>query len=332
AGKLLSGLQAPLGSASGDLHIGGSMGIALFPEHGEDPETLIRRADLAMYEAKRLRQGFAEFHSDHHPDAVERLTRVRDLYEDISQDRVEIHFQPQVDLASDTITGGEALLRWGPPEAPPLSPPDVFDMAERAGALQALTRRILNAALRECACARRAGERPRMAVNLSANDLQSPSLLQNVRNGLAAWELPAGHLELEITENAMMADAERARRVLSELRSLGLRIAVDDYGTGYASLGYLKELPVDILKIDKSFVIDLTEDSANQAIVRSTIDLGHSLGLEVVAEGVEFPEALELLRIWGCDRAQGFYLGRPLSPGDWRDALRAPRIFSSREG
>ncbi|SCX76988.1 putative bifunctional diguanylate cyclase/phosphodiesterase [Thiohalorhabdus denitrificans] len=317
AGKLLARLQAPLSSGNGDLHIGASMGITLFPEHGEDPETLIRRADLAMYEAKRLRQGFVEFHSDHHPDTVERLTRVNDLFEDIRQDRIPVHFQPQMDLASGRTASAEALLRWGPAGTHPLPPQDVFGMAERAGVLHALTRRVLNASVRECARWHLRGYDLGIAVNLSADDLQETGMVEEIRNFLTAWDLPAHRLELEITENAMVADAERAKRILGDLRALGVRIAVDDYGTGYSALGYLKELPVDTLKIDKSFVMRLHQDPEDQAIVRSTIDLGHSLGLQVVAEGVEDGEALHLLRQWGCDRAQGFHLGAPLPSGDW---------------
>ncbi|MFA9460527.1 putative bifunctional diguanylate cyclase/phosphodiesterase [Thiohalorhabdus sp. Cl-TMA] len=319
AGKLLSRLQAPLRSGNGDLHIGGSMGIALFPEHGEDPETLIRRADLAMYEAKRLRQGFVEFHSDHLPDTVERLTRVGDLYADILHDRVELHFQPQVDLATSRVVGAEALLRWGPPGTNPLPPPDVFGMAERAGVFHALTQRVFNAAVRECAGWRNTGKDLRIAINLTVNDLQAGGLVDDIRTHLTAWDLPASRLELEITENAVVADTERAKRTLGELRDLGIRVAVDDYGTGYSSLGYLKELPVDILKIDKSFMTGLSEEPRNQAIVRSTIDLGHSLDLQVVAEGVESPRALDLLLGWNCDRAQGFHLGEPCSGVDWRE-------------
>jgi EAL domain-containing protein (putative c-di-GMP-specific phosphodiesterase class I) len=185
-------------------------------------------------------------------------------------------------------------------------------MAERAGVSRELTHRILNAAVRACASWRARGWDLAVAVNLSVNDLRTPELGDRVREVLGAWDFPARRLELEITESAMMADPGDAHRVLSELRALGIRIAVDDYGTGYSSLSYLKELPVDVLKIDKSFITDLAKDPHNQAIVRSTVDLGHSLGLEVVAEGVENEEELALLTRWHCERAQGFHLGPPL--------------------
>ncbi|HKL76953.1 MAG TPA: EAL domain-containing protein, partial [Gammaproteobacteria bacterium] len=269
------------------------------------------------YEAKRTRQGLVVFHPNHQSDVSERLTRINELFEDIHHARIPLHYQPKVDTASGTVVGAEALLRWGPGDSHLLPPPEVFAMAERAGVAQDLTLRVLNAAIRQCAAWRTAGWDLTVAVNLSVNDLQMPNLIDRVREGLSAWDLPARRLELEITENAMMAEPERAHRVLAELRALGIRIAVDDYGTGYSSLAYLKGLPVDVLKIDKSFVMELAEDPHDQAIVRSTVELGHSLGLEVVAEGVENEAGQALLTQWQCQRAQGFHLGRPMDPADF---------------
>lgn len=180
-----------------------------------------------------------------------------------------------------------------------------------------LTQRIMNAAMRQAAMWQAEGGLKHMAVNLSTHDFQMEDLSEFIRRQLAAWELSNGTLELEITENDMMADPERARTILGELRSLGVRVAIDDYGTGYSSLAYLRGLPVDILKIDKSFVMDLAANPDNQAIVRSTIELGQNLGLELVAEGVEDADSLTLLEQWGCHRLQGFHLGKPMAPEDF---------------
>jgi len=321
ASRILQALHEKLAVGDRELHVGASIGVAHFPEHGEDAENLIRVADLAMYEAKRTRQGIAVFHPHQDKDTTERLTRVNELFEAIQRGNVPLFFQPKVDTRTGGVVGAEALLRWGPPDSHPWPPPEVFAMAERAGAARDLTRRILDNAIREGAAWHRQGRDLTLAVNLSVNDLQIPDLADYIRQRLNAWGLPARRLELEVTEDAMMADPERAHRVLAELRAFGIRIAVDDYGTGYSSLAYLKGLPVDVLKIDKSFVMALAEEPANQAIVRSTVELGHSLGLEVVAEGVENEEGLTLLTRWQCERAQGYYLGAPMPSGSFQQHL-----------
>ena len=311
--RLLAALRPRMEIDDHSFHVSGSLGVAAFPAHGEDAETLIRRADMAMYQAKDKRHGLAVFRPEQDNEATERLTQTAELYEDLQQDRLPLHYQPQWDLASGQLAGGEALLRWSPADGGPITPPEVLAMAHRAGIPHELTRCILHTSLREAGSWQAAG-RPRLSVNLSTDDLQVYELPTFIRQELDAWDIPAGCLELEVTENDMMADPERARLILGELRALGVRIAIDDYGTGYSSLGYLRGLPADILKVDKSFILDLATSPDNQAIVHSTIELGHNLGLEVVAEGVEEAASLELLRQWGCDRAQGFFLGHPVPP------------------
>jgi diguanylate cyclase (GGDEF)-like protein len=322
ADRLLTGLRPRVEVGDHSFHISASIGIVLFPDHGEEAETLIRRADVAMYQAKDKRQGPALFEPDQDNRSSAQLTGTAELYDDILQDRIPLHFQPQWPPAAATPTGGEALLRWGPHDGSAIAPPEVLAMAQRAGILHLLSRRIINAAMREAASWQGSGPR-QLAINLTTEDLQSQDLPAFIRQQLEAWELPPETLELEITENDMMADPERARRVLGELRALGVRIAIDDYGTGYSSLAYLRGLPVDVLKIDKSFVMSLATDADNQAIVRSTVELGQNLNLEVVAEGVEDAESLALLRDWGCDRAQGYYLGHPADAASFRTELTA---------
>jgi diguanylate cyclase (GGDEF)-like protein len=322
AARLLDALQPRLEVGGHNFHVSGSIGIVIFPEHGEEPETLVRRADMAMYQAKDKRQGAALFQTNQDNRSSAQLTGTAELYEDILQDRIPLHFQPQWELASDRMIGGETLLRWSSRDGTPVPPPEVLAMAQRAGVLHLLTRRILNAAMREAAGWDQASPR-HLAVNLTTEDLQMGELPGHIREQLTAWGLAPAMLELEITENDMMADPERARRVLGELRLLGVRIAIDDYGTGYSSLAYLRGLPVDVLKIDKSFVMDLAASPDNQSIVRSTVELGHNLGLTVVAEGVEDADSLELLRHYGCDRAQGFHLGHPMPAEGFRGRLTA---------
>ncbi|MEF8792450.1 putative bifunctional diguanylate cyclase/phosphodiesterase [Thiohalorhabdus sp.] len=315
--RLLAALRPRMEVDAHSFHVSGSLGIALFPAHGADAETLIRRADRAMYQAKEKRQSWAIARPHKDDDAPERLTQTAELYEDLLQDRLPLHYQPQWDLASGQLSGGEALLRWSPAEGGPVTPPEVLAMAHRAGIPHELTRCILHTSMREAGAWQRT-DRPRLSVNLSTDDLQVDEFPTFIRQELDAWEIPSECLELEVTENDMMADPERARLVLGELRALGVRIAIDDYGTGYSSLGYLRGLPADILKIDKSFIMDLATSTDNQAIVRSTVELGHNLGLKVVAEGVEDAASLELIRQCGCDRAQGFFLGHPVPPERFR--------------
>ncbi|MCA1644918.1 MAG: EAL domain-containing protein [Chloroflexi bacterium] len=295
------------------VNIGASIGIALFPEDGSDAEALLRCADVAMYSAKRSGRACAAYEASHDHNSVERLALVGELRRAIEEDELVLHFQPQVDLQTGRIVAAEALVRWQHPRRGLLGPNEFIPLAERVMLIEPLTQWVLNAALRENRAWQAAGRTVPVAVNLSMRSFQDPYLPEIITGLLARWEVAPSSLRLEITESSLMADPAEAIEVISRLRAMGLRVAVDDFGTGYASLAYLKRLPVDELKMDKSFVGGMATDGKDLAIVRSTIALAHELGLQVVAEGVEDGATWDLLTQAGCDLAQGHYISRPVS-------------------
>jgi diguanylate cyclase (GGDEF)-like protein/PAS domain S-box-containing protein len=312
AEKLVEALGASLVIEGHEVAVGASVGIALYPENGADADTLLRRADMAMYAAKQTRGGYVLYTPDQDQSSGERLSLVGALRRAIADGELILHYQPKVDCRSGAVAGVEALVRWQHPTQG-LIPPDRFiPLAEQTGLIRPLTRWVLNAALCQTRSWHDEGLMLSVAVNLSAHDLQDAHMAKHVADLLAKWNLTADWLKLELTESALMADPTQALQVLTELCALGVRLAIDDFGTGYSSLGYLKRLPAHEIKIDRSFVADMAAEERDHAIVRSTIDLGHNLGLEAVAEGVEDRETLELLSSLGCDLAQGFYLSRPL--------------------
>jgi EAL domain-containing protein (putative c-di-GMP-specific phosphodiesterase class I) len=284
----------------------------MYPEDGGDADTLLRRADVAMYVAKQTRGGYAVYTPDQDHSSSERLSLVGALRRAIADDDLRLVYQPKVDCRTGAVAGVEALVRWTHPQYGPIPPDRFVPLAEQTGLIRPLTRWVLNAAVSQARQWHDEGLMLSMAVNLSAHDLQDTELPRRVAGLLERWQVGAEWLKLELTESALMADPARALQVLTELCDLGVRIAIDDFGTGYSSLGYLKRLPAHEIKIDRSFVADMAAEERDQAIVRSTIDLGHNLGLAAVAEGVEDRQTLELLRGLGCDLAQGFYLSRPL--------------------
>ncbi len=299
-----------------NLYVGASIGIALFPQHGGDGATLIKRADVAMYLAKRANSGFAvyDFHQDQY--SIGRLELVSELHAAISGNALDLYYQPKIAPQSGAIVGVEALLRWQHPQRGLVPIDAIIAVAEETGMIRPLTLWVLNAALRQCAAWRRAGIRLTVAVNLSMWNLQDPALYQQIEGCLRTWNVPPSSLALEITESAMMADPARALDILLQLDTLGVGLAIDDYGIGFSSLAYLKSLPLDELKIDKSFIMDMIHDENDSVIVHSTINLAHNLGLKVVAEGVENKDIYELLGVLGCDVVQGHYIGRPMPAGE----------------
>jgi diguanylate cyclase (GGDEF)-like protein len=264
-----------------------SIGIAIFPEHGEDVATLLRRADVAMYVAKESPAGIELYAPEHDHYSPERLGLLAQLRRAIDQDELVLHYQPEASLRSGEVLWVEALVRWQHPERGLLLPDEFLPLAEHTGLMRPLTSCVLDQALRQSRAWEDQGLSLGMAVNLSARDLLNLELPDEVASLLSRWGVEPGRLELEVTESTILVDPLRARAVLTRLSELGVRIAIDDFGSGYTSLGYLKRLPVDVLKIDKSFVLSMGADEQDAVIVRSAIELGHNLGLEVVAEGVE---------------------------------------------
>lgn len=316
ADKLQQALEAPFLVDGNSLPVGASMGIALFPEHGADAETLLRRADVAMYVAKRAQSGYAVYavEQDHHSPG--RLALVGELRTGIEEQQLVLHYQPNVSYRTGRVTGVEALVRWDHPVHGVVPPDQFIALAEQTGLIEPLSVWVLGAALHQCRTWRESGVDLQVAVNLSMRNLHNPRLPSVIADLLATWGVPASRLRVEITESAVMANPARAMDNLMRLRSSGVRIAIDDFGTGYSSLGYLRRLPVDQIKIDKSFVMNLAADKNDFVIVRSTIDLGHNLGVQVIAEGVEDRTTWDQLAGLGCDGAQGYYLSRPLPAPD----------------
>ncbi len=306
------------------LHIGASLGIAMYPQHGDSAQSLIQHADTAMYVAKRSNTGCAVYSPEHDRDAVKRLELANELHDAIDANELELHYQPKIDLRTGKVTGVEALLRWQNKSRGMVPPDEMIPIAEHNGMIKRLTLWVLNAALKQCAQWREQGIELSVAVNLSVWNLQDPMLVEEIESKLAHWRVPANLLELEITESAMMADPKSSLAALKQLDSMGIALAVDDYGTGFSSLAYLKKLPVDIIKIDKSFVMSMDVDDDDAVIVKSTIELAHNLGFKVVAEGVESEAISRMLLALGCNTAQGYFYCRPVSEAvfvRWLQAL-----------
>jgi len=296
-----------------NLYVGVSVGVALYPNDGKSFGELIRNADIAMYSAKRNNLGYVLYDSSQSESNIDKLALVGDLHQELQQIRnLTLHFQPQIDIMTREVVAVEVLLRWQHPQLGFITPEHIISMAEHTGMIGQLTEWIIDSALSVYSKTEMDNNQIRLAINLSAWNLQDPELPGLIDTLMRKHHMPAGKLMLEITETAMMSDPVRAREVLLELDAMGIILSVDDYGTGFSSLGYLKMLPVKELKIDRSFVTDMLDDENDAIIVHSTIELAHNLGLKVVAEGVENQEALLRLRALKCDVAQGFHVSRPL--------------------
>lgn len=316
AEKILRHFLTPFVVDCLSLEVGTSIGISLFPEHGDDANTLLRRADMAMYEAKQQSTGYAVYSPQHERHNSSHLILMGDLRHAIDRNELFLQYQPKIDLRNRSIIGVEALVRWQHPSRGTVPPDQFIPLSEQGGLIKPLTLWVLKAALSQCHAWHQAGLKLSVAVNLSARNLQDPQLPDQVARLLHAYDLGPGWLHLEITESVIMADPARAMEILNQLSKMEVHLSIDDFGTGYSSLGYLKKLPVDEIKIDKSFVKEMAVEKDDAMIVRSTIDLAHNLGLKVVAEGIETQEIYDRLVALGCDAAQGYYISRPVSPAD----------------
>jgi predicted signal transduction protein with EAL and GGDEF domain len=303
------------------LEITMSIGVATFPDHGEDADTVLRHADVAMYQAKETRAGTAAYDPEQDLNDEARLTLAGELRRAIQNEELVLQYQPKAELTSGRIVGAEALVRWQHPERGFIPPNEFIPIAERTGLIKQLTRYVLAEALRQCGEWRMSGLDLHVAVNLTIPDLLDLELPEVIQSLLEENDVRPDQLELEITETTILADPFRVRQVLERLNEMGLRLAIDDFGTGYSSLAYLKRLPVHTIKIDRSFVMDMCDNASDATIVRSTIDLGRNLGLEVVAEGVETQDAWDALRAQGCTLAQGYLISRPVPAGELLDLL-----------
>ncbi len=322
AHAILRALEQPFTLEGLSLDVRASIGIALYPGHGEDATTLLQRADVAMYLAKGGHDGYAIYSAERDQYSPSRLGLIGDLRQALTRDEFILHYQPEIALSSGRVCGVEALVRWQHPQQGMIPPDQFIPLAEHAGLIKPLTLWVLQEALREFHGRYREGLRLRVSVNLSARNLADPQLPGQVAGLMGTWGIPPDSLVLEITESTLMADPKVARELLLRLRNMGLQLSIDDFGTGYSSLSYLKTMPVNEIKIDKSFVMGGMRDQKDVALVRSTIELGHSLGFKVVAEGVEDQETLDRLIEFGCDLAQGYHISRPLPAADLTRWLR----------
>ncbi|MEO7837565.1 MAG: bifunctional diguanylate cyclase/phosphodiesterase, partial [Acidimicrobiales bacterium] len=311
AAKLLRSLEEPFVLTGWSFDIEASIGTAVYPLHGEDVDSLLQRADVAMYVAKEARTGHEVYSADRDRHSPRRLSLLGDLRKALEAGQLAMHYQPKADMRAGGIVGVEALLRWHHPTYGLIPPDEFIPLAEHTGLIKPLTMFVLEEALSQCHAWRQDGLQVGVAVNLSVRNLYDPRFPDEVQRLLASWRVEARFLEFEITESVIMADPQRAGSVLGRLSALGVGLSLDDFGVGYSSLAYLRRLPVTEIKIDKSFVMNITDNESDAMIVRSTIGLARSLGLRVVAEGVENEATWSRLVALGCDVAQGYYFCRP---------------------
>ncbi len=319
AEKLLKQLAAPFDIEGQQLHISISMGIAVYPDDGRDFETLLKKADTAMYQAKDAgRNAYRYYTEQMNINAFENLRMRNDLQHALERGEFMLHYQPQINLNSGTVIGAEALIRWNHPELGMLFPGRFIPVAEESGVIGKIGDWVLLEACRQAVAWRAAGL-PELviAINVSALQFKRHNLEKGVKQALVDSGLDPAFLELELTESILIQDADNVLSMLQQLKSLGLKLSIDDFGTGYSSLSYLKRFNVDKLKIDQSFIRDMADDPNDAAIVRAIIQMARSLNLRTIAEGVENERLLELLRIQHCDEAQGYYFARPMPSNEF---------------
>jgi diguanylate cyclase (GGDEF)-like protein len=328
---LIDEVQRPFAVEQMTLQIGASLGIARFPQDGADSGALLRGADVAMYAAKEARAGHRLYAAELDRHSRDRLTVLTDLRHALQSDEILIHYQPIVDARTGAVVGAEALARWQHPELGMIPPGSFIPVAEQTGLIGPLTWVVLEGALAQCGAWHRAGHELSIAVNLSVRNLLDQDLPKQIKQRLDRHRLPASALRVEITESMIMSDPDRSLQTVLALSALGVHVSIDDFGTGYSSLSMLKRLPVDELKIDRSFVSPMMHDESDLIIVRSTIHLGHDLGMQVIAEGVEDEGTLELLASMDCDLIQGYHVSRPL-PADAFTQWLVDRLGSAANG
>jgi diguanylate cyclase (GGDEF)-like protein/PAS domain S-box-containing protein len=323
ARRILGTLEQPFVIEGQVLEVGASIGIALFPEHGTDARTLLRRADVAMYAAKQKQSGYSFHREDGSSRSPDQLALVVELRHAVERNELVAHYQPKLHMRSGLMTRAEVLVRWDHPTRGHLPPSQFVPLAERTGLIRSMTDWLLEHAIGQCRVWQDAGAPIHIAVNVSARSLLDQGLPGKVQSTLDRWGVDPRFLKIEITESSIMADPAHALAILSMLQSMGVRLSVDDFGTGYSSLTHLRELPIDEIKIDKSFVIGMARNEADVAIVRTVIDLAHNLGKQVCAEGVEDEATWRMLKELGCDLAQGFWIAKPMAADDLMEWLTA---------
>jgi diguanylate cyclase (GGDEF)-like protein len=313
ARRLLGKLDEPVKVGDLSLRVHGSIGIALYPDDGDDTDTLVRKADVAMYAGKHVHLPVL-YSSEHDHYSPDRLLLIQELRHALERDELRLHYQPIVEISTGQVDRLEALVRWQHPKRGLISPAEFVAFAEQTGMIESLTETVLRLALAQCSAWRRDGHQIVVAVNISGRDLGDRTFPKRITRLLAGANLDPDTIELEIDEATILADPTRTLALIGELRQVGVRLAVDNFGAGHTSLHYLRKLQADTLKIDRSFLAELDTDPDAQTIVRSTIELAHGLGLEVVAEGIETETTLAQLEALNCDLAQGHLFSKALPP------------------
>lgn len=323
ANKLLASLDRPFEVENRSFRVGASLGIAMFPEHGLDGTSLMKRADMAMYEAKRDKRGFAIYDSAKDQYSTHNLSLMRDLRAAVDAHQLVLFYQPIVNLQTGSVSGAEALVRWRHPRRGMIYPDEFIPLAEQTGMIRAVTLWVLHQAATQLRDWQRSGIDLDMMINISGHDLHDSGFGEAVAammRGIGNDRID--HFGLEITESAIMSDPPRAVEMLHSLAGMGVRLAVDDFGTGYSSVVFLRRVAATLLKIDKSYVVNMSNNNDNSVIVRSTIELAHNIGMQVVAEGVEDKQTFDILAEWGCDAVQGYYISQALESDEFVDWLR----------
>ncbi|CAD6873838.1 putative bifunctional diguanylate cyclase/phosphodiesterase [Methylomonas fluvii] len=307
------------------LVIHSNIGIVNFPEHGDDVDTLVQKAGVALFVAGPSHEGYTTYAPSYDDHSPRRLTLMSELRQAIEKEQLHIYYQPKVSVQTGQVYGAEALVRWQHPKHGFISPDEFIPMAERTRVIKHLTAWVLKQSFRHCAEWRKRGWELIISVNLSAKDLHDPELPDVMAGVAAAANIKPGWMMLEITESSIMTDPERAMEVIQRLNEMGYKLSIDDFGTGYSSLAYLKRMPLTELKIDKSFVVDLLHSENDAVIVKATINLAHNLGLQVTAEGVETQEIMDKLSTYQCDLAQGYLFSKPMPFADFGAWVEAHR-------
>lgn len=319
--KIAKAIDMPFIFEDQNIHIGISIGISMYPEDSEEPSKLMRQADVAMYVAKRSNIDFAFYKPELDEHSISRLSMAGELRRGLQQKEFIVHYQPTIDLHSNRVIGVEALARWQHPQKGLIQPDDFILLAEQSGHIRELTAFVLQESLQQTHLWNATGLSLRISINLSSRSLHDSELCHHISELLQRWQIDAGQLQLEITERALMYDPIQAMETLTKLHDMGIKLSIDDFGTGYSSMAYLKQLPIHEIKVDKSFVQAMLEHDEDKVIVRSTIDLAHNLGHQVIAEGVDNEETLNLLREMGCDLAQGYHINHPVAAEELRQWL-----------
>jgi EAL domain-containing protein (putative c-di-GMP-specific phosphodiesterase class I) len=329
AAEILAALESPLSLDEQMVDIGAGIGIAGFPEHGMDGEELLGKTEIAMYAAKQRNDGAVVYDEAIDKGSQQSLSLLTELRRAVENNELRLFVQPMVTLASGNVVGVEALVRWQHPVRGNVFPDQFIPFAEQTGFIRVLTQWVLERSAELCQSLAQRGIHLKVSVNLSTRDLLDQDLPFKFGEIFVRHHVSPGAFCLEITESAIMDDPVRAQQTLERLHGMGCDLSIDDFGTGYSSLAYLKRLPVDELKIDKSFVLNMASDVGDAKIVRSTIDLGHNMGLRVVAEGIESEAAWNILAEMGCDQGQGYFMSRPMPAEQlaaWVEHWRAPAM------